>query len=148
MRPEDTVTLDLPNGKEIRLSPAAAASYKKVLAHAALSEADLAQLCTVRSAYRSPEHQQRLYDTYTAIVGGKWIPWSQTSDEQRRRARAAGFAYHPGKVIDAPHTHVGGGAVDLPPNLSAEAKRALWLNGWTQNVAGDSVHWAFIGGAQ
>lgn len=141
-----TVETPYPTRRKVLLHPAAAASFARVLKNESLTDDDLRALCRINSSFRSWTDQEGLVRQYEAAIRSKWIPWDRLSDAQKHAARAAGFAYHPGNPpVDKPHTHVGGGALDIDSPLPPRAKAALVAEGWKLDSPGDEVHWGWHG---
>ena len=139
-----TVATPYPTTRPVLLHRRAAASLARVFA--SLSREDRLTLCSaVRSSFRSWASQEAMVRSYEAAIGEAWKPWRDLTPEQEQAARKAGFAYHPGYPVDAPHTHVGGGALDLAAPLPSAVRVLLTAEGWRQDVPGDVVHWSWRG---
>lgn len=149
-READLVVLTLPASYEppstVRLHPRAAAAFLAALSAPGLTLDDIRALCRVNSSFRSWDSQMDLIRRYEAAIGAKWTSWSKLNAGQLAAARAAGFAFHPGNPpVDRPHTHVGGGALDIHAPLPPRARAALEANGWKLDSPGDAVHWGWHG---
>ena len=151
VRSERTAEVDLvavamphPTSRTVLLHRRAAAALARVLT--SLSSADARALCSaVTSSFRPWAGQEAMIRSYEAAIGSKWTKWSALTDAQEAAARKAGFAYHPGYPVDAPHTHVGGGALDLRAPLPAAVSTALGAQAFRLDTPGDVVHWAWHG---
>ncbi len=140
-----TVSTPYPTSRPVLLHRRAAAAFGRVLSTQGLSASDAQALCKVNSSFRSWDSQEALIKRYEAAIGTKWTSWNSLTEAQRTAARAAGFAYHPGFPKDAPHTHVGGGALDLQSPLPTGAVASLEANAFRKDTPGDAVHWAWHG---
>lgn len=151
VRSERTAEADLvavatpsPTARPVLLHRRAAAAFERVLT--SLSSADARALCSaVTSSFRPWAGQEAMIRSYEAAIGSKWTQWSALTDAQEAAARKAGFAYHPGYPVDASHTHVGGGALDLRAPLPAAVSAALGAQAFRLDTPGDVVHWAWHG---
>lgn len=141
-----TVSTPYPTSRPVLLHPRAAADFEKALSSPGLSESDVKALCQINSSFRSWNSQLALIRDYEIAIGEPWKPWKSLTEAQRMAARNSPrrFAYHPGNPpVDAPHTHVGGGALDISGPLPARAKAALEANHFRMDSPGDSVHWGW-----
>lgn len=152
VQPEQTQERDLipvatpyPTASPVLLHRRAADGFRAALGSVSLYEEDRRALCRINSSFRSWASQQALIRSYEAAIGSTWKSWNTLSDAQRAAARARGFAYHPGYPVDAPHTHVGGGALDIRAPLSAAGVAAMNASGFRLDTPGDVVHWGWHG---
>lgn len=135
-----------PTATPVLLHPRAAAAFELVLAFPGLTTDDVKALCRINSSFRSWDSQMALVRRYEVAIGTPWTPWSKLTAGQLVAAKAAGFAYHPGNPpVDAPHTHVGGGAMDIQAPLPERARSALVAHGFRLDTPGDAVHWGWHG---
>lgn len=151
VRSERTAEVDLvkvptphPTTHPVLLHRRAADAFAKALGEA--SADDARSLCAaINSVFRPWSSQEGMIRSYEAAIGASWTSWLKLTDAQRAAARKAGFAYHPGFPVDMPHTHVGGGALDLQATIPATVVAALERVGFRRDTPGDAVHWGWHG---
>lgn len=141
----DLESIVRPSGFPLLLHPRAAMSLRRALDR--LTDADRALLlAAVTSSFRSWEKQTQMIERYKRAIGSAtWVRWRDLTPDQLKAARRAGFAYHPGFPKDEPHTHVGGGALDIRDVLPAHVRAALEGEGFRRDTPGDRVHWGWHG---
>lgn len=142
------VTLPYPTKRPVLFHPRAAEAYSRALAYPGLSQDEVKLLCSVASSFRAWDVQMDMIHVYEAAIGEPWKSWNDLSQAQKDAAHASkyAFAFHPGNPpVDAPHTHVGGGALDLPKNLPPKVVEALNANGFRMDSGKDPVHWGWHG---